>query len=375
MALQSEVSKNLIDGLINLRKPPHNKLEKIKPDSKKQFLNYGSQTTINTLWSNYPEIYATSGDKITITPDNLISLQKLESLLYAKGIACLRDNFIVGEVLDYVLTNGEIRYLQVSLKFNSGITQIEVIETWSAPIGSDIPEFSFKVNYQDLMQNRQKLDILDKLKNYHGYTALQTTKIPYKIFFNNSTKLGDLEQVNKEYFELLNRDLSVLLQDSYISAPWIFIESNKTIADKITAGTEDISNRVITLPPQNSLYGNYPIQSIQGQSQSLTLIPKVDKTISLIKKFAFLKNDSSDFGTKNMHNVEAQQINSDFEDYIEHKANLREMQLIDFFKSFINSDVEKIYITGSTAWNKKYAFSPEMIQNKNVNIQMKKTEE
>jgi len=39
------------------------------------------------------------------------------------------------------------------------------------------------------------------------------------IFFNNASKKGDLELVNGEYFALMDKDLSVLMEDSYISAP------------------------------------------------------------------------------------------------------------------------------------------------------------
>ncbi|WP_158532186.1 hypothetical protein [Metamycoplasma hominis] len=52
-----------------------------------------------------------------------------------------------------------------------------------------------------------------------------------------------------------------------------------------------------------------------------------------------------------MHNVEAQEINSDFEDYIEAKANLRELQLLDFFNKFYkNLNINKVLIYGSTEW-------------------------
>jgi len=62
-----------------------------------------------------------------------------------------------------------------------------------------------------------------------------------------------------------------------------------------------------------------------------------------------MKSDTADMGTKNLHNAEVQEINSDFEDYIEAKANLREIQLTTFFNKFyVASNVKEIIICGST---------------------------
>ncbi|MGV2392819.1 UNVERIFIED_CONTAM: hypothetical protein O8I53_07445 [Campylobacter lari] len=47
-----------------------------------------------------------------------------------------------------------------------------------------------------------------------------------------------------------------------------------------------------------------------------------------------MKSDTADLGTKNIHSVEAEQINSDFEYYIEMKANIRELQLLNYFDQF-----------------------------------------
>jgi htpN len=50
-----------------------------------------------------------------------------------------------------------------------------------------------------------------------------------------------------------------------------------------------------------------------------------------------------------MHNVEAQALNSDFEDYIESKANLRELQLKEFLNQFFPElNVNSVLIYGST---------------------------
>ncbi|MGV2392818.1 UNVERIFIED_CONTAM: hypothetical protein O8I53_07440 [Campylobacter lari] len=66
-----------------------------------------------------------------------------------------------------------------------------------------------------------------------------------------------------------------------------------------------------------------------------------------------MKSDTADLGTKNIHSVEAEQINSDFEDYIEMKANIRELQLLNYFDQFyLELNVDNIVITGSTSYDK-----------------------
>ena len=128
------------------------------------------------------------------------------------------------------------------------------------------------------------------------------------------------------------------------------------------------------------MYEFDPLRILQSNSQSQIVIQKIEKNIAWIKRFAYLKQDSADFGTKNMHNVEAQALNSDFEDYIESKANLRELQLKEFLNQFFPElNVNSVLIYGSTEWliteAKKYAVNLEgSVINQNQLINNEKLE-
>ena len=318
--------------------------------SYQQFLKYGTQNTLNALWSNFPKILGNDDKKIDEFNkiETLIALQKLETLLYKEGIAALKNDFQCAKVLDYVqLITGEIRYLKVSILLQSVNKELEVIEEWKYDDNNKL-QFNYDLTKSP---NLSKDDAINTLKNLYAYKPIKYDKIPYVIFFNNASKKGDLELVNGEYFALMDKDLSVLMEDSYISAPWIFSTDGNAVKDQIKKGLKSMKERVITINPQLALYDSQPMHLLQGSPQSQTLIQKIEKNITWIKKFAYMKSDTADMGTKNLHNAEVQEINSDFEDYIEAKANLREIQLTTFFNKFYAAmNVKEIIICGSTKW-------------------------
>lgn len=332
------------------------KLKKEPINSKNQFLKYGTQSTIQTLWSNFPKIECKNIEFNRIGSSYaLLALQRLETLLYAKGIAALRSNWLVADILDYVEINNKIKYLKTKLEFNYSKLTIYVFETFEYK--NDKLVFDYSIVKPDKITEQEVKEILF---NSYEYKPTKYIEIPYKIFYNNTLKQPDLNLVNGEFFRLLDKDIEVLIKDSYLSAPWIFAIDNNGIKKQIQEGLDNLDKRFIGLSPQLQMYDYDPLRILQSNSQSQIVIQKIEKNISWIKRFAYLKQDSNDFGTKNMHNVEAQALNSDFEDYIESKANLRELQFKEFLNSFYPElEVEKVLIYGSTEWliteAKKYA--------------------
>lgn len=341
------------DKVSNIKKEPVN--------TKNQFLKFGIQSTLQTLWSNFPKIDSLNQlqSKDFGSSYKLLTLQKLEATLYEKGIAALRSNWLVADILDYAEINGKIKYLKTKLEFNNSKAPIYVFETFEYK--NDKLIFDYSVIKPDQISDKEAKDILFNFCEYKPTTYIE---IPYKIFYNNTLKQPDLNLVNGEFFKLLDKDIEVLIKDSYLSAPWIFAVDNNGIKKQIQEGLENLDKRFIGISPQLQMYEFDPLRILQSNSQSQIVIQKIEKNIAWIKRFAYLKQDSADFGTKNMHNVEAQALNSDFEDYIESKANLRELQLKEFLNQFFPElNVNSVLIYGSTEWliteAKKYAVNLE----------------
>lgn len=357
------------DKVSNIKKEPVN--------TKNQFLKFGIQSTLQTLWSNFPKIDSLNQlqSKDFGSSYKLLTLQKLEATLYEKGIAALRSNWLVADILDYAEINGKIKYLKTKLEFNSSKAPIYVFETFEYK--NDKLIFDYSVIKPDQISDKEAKDILFNFCEYKPTTYIE---IPYKIFYNNTLKQPDLNLVNGEFFKLLDKDIEVLIKDSYLSAPWIFAFDNNGIKKQIQEGLENLDKRFIGISPQLQMYEFDPLRILQSNSQSQIVIQKIEKNIAWIKRFAYLKQDSADFGTKNMHNVEAQALNSDFEDYIESKANLRELQLKEFLNQFFPElNVNSVLIYGSTEWliteAKKYAVNLEgSVINQNQLINSEKLE-
>ncbi|WP_412031268.1 htpn [Metamycoplasma buccale] len=330
----------------------------ITPNSYLQFAKYGAQTTLITLWSNFPKLFNNNEKEVTkeyVKVSHLLSLQKLETILYMNGLAALKSNFLPAFVDDFVEFDGDIRYLKARIEFISSKMNLSVIETWKYLENGEL-SFEYEITKPS---NVSDYDAKKYLVEVFNYKPKDEPIIPYQIFYNNTLKISDLDLVNGEYFQLLNKDMAVLLKDAYLSAPWIFATDNSQIQQAIKNGLNNLNERFITLNPQIALYDTEPLRLLQGSSQAQIILQKIEKNVSWIKKFAFMKQDSADYGTKNMHTAEVQELNSDFEDYIESKSNLRELQLLEFLKKFVSSEIDKVLVYGSTEWlltdAKKYA--------------------
>lgn len=324
-------------------------IQKNNIDSKAQFLKFGTMQTINTIWSN--------GMKLTNDKDqeveefkkwnNLIELQKLEAYLYEHGKAALSKDFKALKVINIKENWKRIESIAVLVELESDLNFFEVYK-WD-----DEKNRYIKTAF---VNNKKQPYTIEEAKNKaksYGVNLLndEFEELPFYVFYNNALKLGDIDLVNNEYFELLNRDINALTMDAYLSSPWLFTPENAELKKRIGESLGDLTKRFITVNANISNYEIDPLRMFQGQSNAVNLLQKLKENITMIKKFMFMKSDTANMGTKNMHNVEAQQLNSDFEDYIEQKANLRELQLLDYFKMFFPSlAIANVLVFGSTKW-------------------------
>ncbi|AAT65044.1 hypothetical protein MBIO_0011 [Mycoplasmopsis fermentans PG18] len=355
------MSKTIINKLENESNKYFSLRFNNKPDSYNQFLKFGTQTTINTIWSNLPKIFKNNVEvKDYFTISKLQALQKLEQYLYCEGVAALRNNWMPAQVLDYLLDrNGNLVKLKTRIKFYSSNISFYIDEEWIR-IKNKV-EFKYDLLFdpiKNVLLNVEQEKQAKALLDFYDYETLPFyNQIPYQIFFNNHNAFPDLFNVNLYYFDMLDEDLKIAANDSNLSAPWIYVNDMNGLKDMIKQGLKDPNDRFIPINTAIQMDGTPPVQLVQGNSQAIPLIEKIRFNIKQIKKFAFLKEDSSDSGTKNMHNAEVQQINSDFEDHIEAKSNLRQMQLLNFFKTFEPSLlIDKVLIFGSTEWLKNEAW-------------------
>ncbi|CRH45836.1 Uncharacterised protein [Chlamydia trachomatis] len=83
----------------------------------------------------------------------------------------------------------------------------------------------------------------------------------------------------------------------------------------------------------------------------------------------FFKMNSADFGTKNMHNAEFENLNSNFKAYVESKANSREEYYGDFIKLFLRIvlNKENIEFEVTVPNSTKYLKSKEAIYASDIN--------
>lgn len=159
------------DKVSNIKKEPVN--------TKNQFLKFGIQSTLQTLWSNFPKIDSLNQlqSKDFGSSYKLLTLQKLEATLYEKGIAALRSNWLVADILDYAEINGKIKYLKTKLEFNNSKAPIYVFETFEYK--NDKLIFDYSVIKPDQISDKEAKDILFNFCEYKPTTYIE---IPYKIF-------------------------------------------------------------------------------------------------------------------------------------------------------------------------------------------------
>ncbi|BDX52599.1 hypothetical protein JPM7_2060 [Metamycoplasma equirhinis] len=353
-----------------------------RPNSKRAYLKLGAKIQANTLAFKEPEIKFKNSnvqeiwDKISKSNRFLEIVQQLESNLYefgyyALGISKIDNNdfkISLAKVENYKFFNNKLIKLSIVIdSFSDNNENYEIIKEYD--LTQKVKPFIPLAARNKLTKSWKSLDEFKKY-NFEYLNEVAADFIPWILIKNNYLGNSEIEDVDQSLFQMLDNSLECVLRDNFWSNPFIFILDNYNTgsADDIKNSIYDLGKRVISSSSMtlNSQIGN-PIEFHQGNSNTNNILQKIDKLNYLIKDQMFFKMNSADFGTKNMHNAEFENLNSNFNDYVESKANSRESYYYDFITLFLKqanltSDFE-IIVPNST----KYLKSSEAIYNTDIN--------
>lgn len=348
----------------------------IIPDYEKQIEEYGANLQLSTLANALPKLVFENNKeiekefkKIALKTRLLESYQKLEYELYKKGIKALgvfNNRIVLGDVLSYQETPNESGDLELTYLLLRISTQRVEKTTFEELIEFDLNKPIAKQYLKTIEDN--KVDITDKLLIDKDYKQEKNVGfIPFVIFKNRADARRDLELVNSEFLQAINKKIEQLQLDAYYSTPLPItfnVASNGYTEGAIKALFSLGEGRIFTYNRSALEEGVAPFTFASSPSQSGAIMDNIESLTYQIKKFLLFKVDSSDSGTHNMHNVEAQQLNSDYEDYIESKANLREIyfkdltsKLLRYFNKLQPSEELDfdVIVVGSTKWREENA--------------------
>lgn len=321
-------------------------------NSKEQFLKYAQSSTKLMLWRDMPKLYDEQENevKFNFNANQKLAFDKLESYCFNYGAAALSKDWDVAIVenpfRDILVANNELIFLRVKRTLIN--QRIITIETYTK-IG-DVYYFEYSIDKAWMLENKKADKAVKEIFGYKDKTGIVPI-LPYVVFINDSTFEPEINKVTPKLFNALDNVWSVLSLDAFWSAPWLFANNTKNNILQIKHGLANLKERVISTNQVLDQFSQSPINLVQGNSQASSLIQSSNYLVNLIKKFAFMKQDTSSMGTKNIHSAEAQEINSDFESAITSKANLRELQLLEFFNSFYKElNVAKVVVNSSTQW-------------------------
>ncbi|APJ38508.1 hypothetical protein BLA55_02460 [Mycoplasmopsis pullorum] len=354
-----------------------------KPDSKTQFLEDGANVQVISLATDTPKVTVLDNEQLTQQLRDFLDqqgflelIQKMEYKLYKQGIQALgiRQNgrIVLANVVRYETDeNNELTKLTVHIENddNNNPSDLENFEEW------DVSDKSDKINKRVLIKSKNEVHDLEKITG-QKYEYKQSKKIPYVIFKNDANARSDIQKVNDEFFELLNVKLESLLLDVFYSLPIPEIISNQkgSAGEKTTRAMFSLdTDRLIKSSTYETRMTNGSTFDIhQANTQALPILQTIENIKTWIKSSLQSKKDSSDYGTKNMHTAEVQGLNSDFEDLIESKANLRQIyykKLMLLICEFIFNQIAKIdvMVVGSSKWLDEQANKLQANQN-GVNI-------
>ncbi|WP_330463185.1 hypothetical protein [Metamycoplasma gateae] len=355
-----------------------------RPNSKEAYLTLGAKIQANTLAFKLPDVKFKDADIQKLWDDFITRnkfleiIQQLETNLYRNGIYAIgiSNNLTIflAKVQEYKIVENKLVKLSIIIDtINHQNQQYDIIKEYDLfnRANNNINDLYVSTYAKRRYDNKNiSLNSFKEL-NFDYLDEKKQNYIPWIIFKNNYLSNSEIDDVDSSLFKMLDNSLECLLRDNFWSNPFIFITDNFAIdsAQNIKDAVYDFGKRVIQ---SNSLSFNSvgnPIEFHQGSSNTQFIIQKIDKLNYLIKDQMFFKMNSADFGTKNMHNAEFENLNSNFKAYVESKANSREEYYGDFIKLFLRIvlNKENIEFEVTVPNSTKYLKSKEAIYTSDIN--------
>lgn len=369
-----DINKKDITSFVQIAKAQSSEMSQLynsnifkRPNSKKQFLELGAKIQVNALAFKLPKILLDFENKKildNIFADNefLEKIQFLEECLYKNGLYAVgvvkKDDKVIlrlGKVIEYQKYLNKLVYLKVQIdEIKRNGLNLKIIQEYNILENNQVNVISTYAENQFGQQHKLK-----DVNYFHSDEINLYDFIPWIIFKNNYKETSEIEQVDPSLFQMLDNCEEMLLRDNYYSSPFIYVQSNFSngTASNAEAAIFNLDKRVIKSSAYDQAFmssGASPLSFFQGNSLAQNILQKIDKLIYLIKDAMFFRMNSADFGTKNMHNNEVESLNSNYADYLESKANLREIYykelIIMIFKILkINLDNDKLKIIVPTS--------------------------
>lgn len=342
-------------------------IDKINPKSEWMIFNYVGTIQTQAIATKLPKFtfknkeIETKFNEFLFENNFLKHFQKLEFGLFSNGTYALglikNANGIwevrTGRIIKLEIENLKIKQLTISIdNVNVNNINYEILEEWDLSKNNNYVN-NFAKRSNDKFSQFQKISLKEigiskpDLVNFYK-------EIPYIIFANRWDEKSEFFYIDKSLFKCLDNDIRFFNYDSWMSAPILLVDSkNKDKFLEAIGGTE----RVVSQLDINRFLTGNPAQIFQGAPQAQFIIQKIDKMIGWIKDFGIIKKDSSVLGSKNLHTTETQNLNSNFDDSIESKANLREIYLKQFVLVWsklndlkLNYNEFEVVVSGSTKW-------------------------
>ncbi len=353
----------------------------------KRFVNSNKEVYKNYISQLFANSIATISPKIKINNSNLQN--EWESLLLKNNI--IEINYLL---VNQLSKNGdavlfltdyfkELKIFVANLSNVNYDNKLNIINFDLSLITPNIKNQTILVSKEKDYQYCYKFFVNDDL-NLHTQIM---DNLPFTYFTNNPMNVDDLYNVDPLLIDEFNKHLDLLLSDSLTSKSLFHLntpltQSNSMNIDNLKRVLND--PRSVIFENQNifSLLQSGGLQIQQGLSIYLAIIEKIKFYDNKIKELAFAPRSTLDAGTKNIHSTEANQINSQSDDYIELKANLLELSWTNFIKevffnylknnneNYYNFDFENIEVDVEICGSTKYLknIQNEYIQNQSGSL-------
>ncbi|WP_027120068.1 hypothetical protein [[Mycoplasma] testudinis] len=338
----------------------------IKPNLKNTFVNYAANIQTFSIATKQPTFkfdkkeIQKEFEQFLFVNQFLRKFQNLETNLFklgkyafgirknANGNLKIQSGIVINYQYDSNMSLSKL-LVQVDTATNNSLNYA-IVEDWDL---SRKDSYVQKYAIEQGTNSNKELGSINYRNNFEELNSYE--QIPYIIFFNRWNDSNELNDIDESFFKILNSNMKFLDLDTRFSSP-IFYANDDEKEDFNKALFSD-ENRVVSQTMQSQFLRGAPANLFQGNPQSTFLVQKMDKLFAWIKDFGLLKKDSSSLGSKNLQTTEAMSLSSNYEDNIESKANLREMDLIMWVYLWFQLKEYKVEITdidvivaGSTKW-------------------------